>query len=113
MNAIFMDSLEQDMERLNHINTLIKEGSHPEFKTIPILMLRPSRDLGKMTENVNLELPGMLRYLLKGIGVSDHEGLDLLSYLAFDSSYTRPLAELGYEDTYKKKDEILRFTDDV
>lgn len=113
LNAIFMDSLEQDVERLGHINKLIKEGSHPEFKSIPILMLKPSRDLGKMTESVNLELPGMLRYLLKGIGVSNHEGLDLLSYLAFDKSYTKPLAELGYDDTYKMKEEILRFIDDV
>jgi NTE family protein len=113
LNAIFMDSLEQDVERLGHINTLIAVGAHPEFKSIPILMLKPSRDLGKMTESVNLELPGMLRYLLKGIGVSNHEGLDLLSYLAFDKSYTKPLVELGYDDTYKMKEEILRFIDDV
>lgn len=109
MNAIFLDSLESDVERLLRINALIAEGQHPELKSVPILMIRPSRDLGKMTEMLNDELPIMLRYLLKGIGVSEHEGLDLLSYLAFDQSYTKPLMELGYNDAFKMKDEILNF----
>jgi NTE family protein len=109
MNAVFLDSLEADVERMTKINSLIKEGHKEEFKAIPILMLRPSKDLGKMTERLNEELPPMLRYLLKGIGVSDKEGLDLLSYLAFDHSYTIPLMELGYEDTLKKRSEIEDF----
>jgi NTE family protein len=111
LNAIFLDSLDSDVERLVRINELISEGAHPELKPMPILLIRPSRDLGKMTSNISAELPGILRYLLKGIGVSNTEGLDLLSYLAFDESYTRPLMQLGYEDTYKMKDEILRFND--
>jgi NTE family protein len=113
LNAIFLDSLDADVERLLRINELIREGAHPELKTIPILLIRPSRDLGKMTTNIADQLPPILRYLLKGIGVSENEGLDLLSYLAFDQSYTKPLMELGYEDTLKMKDEILRFTDDA
>jgi NTE family protein len=111
LNAIFLDSLDADVERLHRINELIREGAHPELKTVPILMVRPSKDLGKMTTNISAELPPILRYLLKGIGVSDTEGLDLLSYLAFDESYTKLLMELGYEDTYKMKNEVLKFID--
>ncbi len=109
MNAVFLDSLESDVERMMKINSLMKEGHRDSFKVIPIMMLRPSRDLGKMTEMLNEELPRTLRYLLKGIGVTEHEGLDLLSYLAFDKSYTVPLMELGYEDTLKLKSEIQDF----
>jgi NTE family protein len=109
LNAIFLDSLDSDVERLMRINELIREGAHPELKTVPILLIRPSRDLGKMTSDIVPHLPQMLRYLLKGIGVTNTEGLDLLSYLAFDESYTKPLMELGYEDTFKMQDEILRF----
>jgi len=109
MNAVFLDSLEADVERMMKINSLIKEGHRDGFKAIPILMLRPSRDLGKMTERLNEELPATLRYLLKGIGVTEHEGLDLLSYLAFDQSYTVPLMDLGYEDTIKRSSEIQDF----
>lgn len=111
LNAIFLDSLDSDVERLIRINELIAEGAHPELRTMPILLIRPSRDLGKMSTHITAELPPILRYLLKGIGVSETEGLDLLSYLAFDESYTKPLMELGYEDTYRMKDEILRFID--
>jgi NTE family protein len=111
LNSIFLDSLESDVERLGAINNLVAAGQNPSMKEIPILMIRPSRDLGKMTERLNKELPGSLRYLLKGIGVSDSEGLDLLSYLAFDESYTKPLMELGYEDTRAMKNDILRFID--
>lgn len=109
MNAIFLDSLEADVERMMKINELIQQGSPDHFKSIPIYMIRPSRDLGKMTERLDQELPPMLRYLLKGIGVSGKEGLDLLSYLAFDTSYTLPLIELGYEDTLKQKEQLLEF----
>jgi len=111
LNAIFLDSLEADVERLHHINALMQEKSPDKFKAIPILMIRPSRDLGKMTEKLNNDLPLSLRYLLKGIGVSDTKGLDLLSYLAFDGSYTKPLIELGYEDTFKMEKDILEFND--
>lgn len=111
LNAIFLDSLESDFERLQKINLLIEEKKQSEFKKIPILMIRPSKDLGKMTSQLGDELPLVLRYLLKGIGVSQNEGLDLLSYLAFDPSYTVPLMELGYRDTYNQKDEILKFID--
>jgi len=109
MNAIFLDSLEADVERLQRINSLIESNPNSSLKKIDILMLRPSKDLGKMTQKLNEELPRTLRYLLKGIGVSDDEGLDLLSYLAFDKAYTLPLMELGYDDTMKRRDEIARF----
>lgn len=109
LNSIFLDSIDTDVERLIRINELIAEGAHPELKSVPILLIRPSQDLGKMSTNVTAELPPILRYLLKGIGVSDHEGLDLLSYLAFDVSYTKPLIELGYNDAYKMKFDILKF----
>lgn len=113
LNAIFLDSLDADVERLIRINELISEGAHPELRPIPILLIRPSRDLGKMSGDISKELPGMLRYLLKGIGVTGKEGLDLLSYLAFDPSYSKPLIELGYEDTYRMKDQVLKFIDPV
>lgn len=109
LNAIFLDSMEADYERMKRINELIAKQDKPEFKQIPVYMIRPSQDLGKMTEKLNRELPGKLRYLLKGIGVSDKEGLDLLSYLAFDNSYTEPLIELGYQDTLNQRDLIIDF----
>lgn len=110
LNAIFLDSLEGDVERLQKINRL-SGGMRTDQKQIPILMFRPSKDLGKLAKTLPEHLPPLLRYLLKGMGVSETEGSDLLSYLAFDESYTGPLIELGYEDTLKQRDEVLRFID--
>jgi NTE family protein len=116
MNAVFLDALESDVERLSRINQTLfhlDEQKREEFfhnlRPMPILMLRPSQDLGAMTAQMSKELPTMLRYLLKGIGVSGNEGLDLLSYLAFDKTYSVPLMNLGFQDTMVRKDEIKRF----
>jgi NTE family protein len=112
MNAIFLDSLEADVERLEKMNIMVAiMGKHSPWKHIPILSLVPSRDLGGMTKNLNKELPKFLRYFLNSIGVTGQSGLDLLSYLAFDPSYTREVTELGYEDTMARKKEILQFVD--
>jgi NTE family protein len=110
MNAIFLDSLDGDVERLTRINALISEGAS-DLKKVPLLMLRPSKDLGKLAKYTPDKLPPFLRYLFKGMGVSDNEGSDLMSYLAFDASYTGPLIELGYEDTLNQKHEVLKFID--
>lgn len=112
LNAIFLDSLDADIERLSATNKLIAEGQNQNLKSIPLLTIRPSKDLGEMSTDISSELPSILRYLLKGIGVSGTEGLDLLSYLAFDKSYTKPLIELGYEDTYRVKKDVLDFFND-
>jgi NTE family protein len=112
MNAIFLDSLESDVERLEKINIMVEiMGKRSPRKNIPILSLFPTKDLGTMTEKLNAELPTILRYFLRSIGVRGKYGLDLLSYLAFDSSYTHQVVELGYEDTIKRKNEILAFVD--
>jgi len=112
MDSIFLDSLEADIERLEKVNTIVKiMGSKSSWKHIPLLSLRPSRDLGLMTEKLNKEMPLVIRYFLRTIGVSGQAGLNLLSYLAFDSSYTKQVVELGYEDTMSKKQEVLNFID--
>lgn len=116
MNAVFLDALEGDVERLSRINQTLyhldkdkRDQFFHNLRPMPILTLRPSQDLGAMTAQMSKELPPMLRYLLKGIGVSGTEGLDLLSYLAFDKSYSLPLMALGHQDTLARTDEIKRF----
>ncbi len=118
MNAVFLDALEADVERISRINNTIhyldqqkKDDYLHNLRSIPVLILRPSKDLGQMTEQMIKQLPQILRYLMKGIGVNSQDGGDLLSYLAFDKSYTVPLSDLGYEDTMKRREEILRFVE--
>jgi NTE family protein len=116
LNAVFLDSLETDLERMERINNTLslmteaQRKSHPSaLKQIPILALRPSRDLGQLAQGTLREFPALIRYLLKGVGAKEDKGWDLVSYLAFEAAYTRQLGELGFDDTLRRRDEIQEF----
>lgn len=114
LNAVFLDSLETDIERMERINKTLdlipadKRGDGM-LKKIPVLALRPSQDLGQMAKGTLHEFPTLIRFLLRGVGAKEDKGWDLLSYLAFEKAYTQQLLDLGYDDTIRKKDEILKF----
>lgn len=118
LNAAFLDALDLDAERMQRINetaaSLAEEGRpHPsQLRDIPLLVIRPSQDLGTLASEEFNRFSPMLRYLLKGIGASTEKGWDLLSYLAFDSAYTRHLMELGQADALARRDDILEFFKD-
>lgn len=115
LNAVFLDSLEADVERLERINRTIAlvppddRQIGPTLRQIPILVLRPSADLGDLAVSQHQHLPRSVRYLLRGIGVADDRGADLLSYLAFAPSYIGQLLDLGRRDTLARRREIERF----
>ncbi len=115
LNAVFLDALELDAERMQRINDtakiLTQEGRpHPfHLRNIPLLVVRPSQDLGTLASEQFDRFPRSLRYLLKGLGASREKGWDLLSYLAFNEAYTQPLIQLGYTDVLARREEIQRF----
>jgi NTE family protein len=116
LNAVFLDSLETDIERLERINrtlSLMSESQRAQMATplrqIPVMALRPSRDLGSLAQGTLREFPALIRFLLKGVGAKEDKGWDLVSYLAFERAYTRQLVDLGYEDTKRKRESILEF----
>jgi NTE family protein len=116
LNAVFLDSLESDVERLERINATLSLIS-PEQRTrlsyplrkIPILVMRPSRDLGRLAARQSRRFPRTLRYLLRGIGATGERGWDLLSYLAFEPTYVSLLMELGFYDTLTRRAEVEAF----
>jgi NTE family protein len=116
LNAVFLDSVDSDFERLQHINRTLAlvpperlDGSDVTLRQVPALVLRPSQDLGKLARDEYLRFPGMLRYLLRGLGASGHSGADLLSYLAFEPVYLRRVMEIGYADTMARRAEVEGF----
>jgi NTE family protein len=114
LNAVFLDSVDSDLERLNRTNRTLElvppeKRDKLEMRPVPALALRPSQDLGKLAADEYDKFPAMLRYLLRGIGASGHSGEDLLSYLAFEPNYVRRVMDLGYTDTMARRDEIEEF----
>jgi NTE family protein len=116
LNAIFLDSLDSDVERSERINatlSLLTREQHGRLRhplrRIPLLVLRPSRDLGSLAIEQYQRFPKTLRHLLRGIGATGESGWDLVSYLAFEPAYIERLIELGYEDTHARGADIDAF----
>lgn len=116
LNAMFLDSLDTDVERMHRINATLSLLSAEQYarmqhplRPIPLLVLRPSRDLGRLAVEQYRHFPRTLRYLLRGIGATGETGWDLVSYLAFEPTYIARLMELGYDDTRSRRAEIDAF----
>jgi len=134
LNALMLSPIETDVERLHFVNDILDAGREaygPDFvknlnstldptgqrrlKPIEDLVIRPSEDLGRLAAEVVRDDPeldfgafvGMLRRV-SGAGTSAKEA-DLLSYLLFDATYARRLAEIGYRDAEAREDELAAF----
>ena len=110
LNAILMDSMEFDVERLSRINEMIA-AVPPDYRAqmpkqaIEYLYLRPSTDLGAFAAEHVDSLPDMVRYLISGLG-SREEASELISYLFFESEYCAFLTQLGRDDALRQRDQI-------
>ena len=116
LNAVFLDSLETDLERMQRINRTLAHIAREmhaveaqPLRQIPVLVLRPTRDLGQLATEAFPHMPRGIRYVLAGIGGTGAGGADLLSYLAFQPEYVGRLIELGRRDTLARREEIEDF----
>ncbi len=116
LNAVFLDAIDSDYERLQRTNHTLAAmprerlgGRTWTCAQIQALVLRPSQDLGHLAADEYGRFPGMLRYLLRGIGARGDTGEDSLSYLAFEPVYIQRAMELGYADAMARRDEIEAF----
>lgn len=118
LNAIFLDHLDTDLDHLNRINELIRAYHadsipNPEIKEpmypIDPFVIHPSVDLADVAELHGHRMPRFVRYLMEGLGTSRSQSADLMSYLLFDSNFTRDLIEIGYQDASAQMDEIEQF----
>jgi NTE family protein len=111
-NAIFLDLFDGDALRLERINELIRHQP-PErrngMRQVGLLVLRPSRDLGKLANEYEADLPRAFRFLTRGLGTQEVRANDLLSLVMFQADYLSRLIELGEADAGARRDEIRAF----
>ncbi|MFW6198184.1 MAG: patatin-like phospholipase family protein, partial [Acidobacteriota bacterium] len=90
---------------------LLREGTvHPDgLRHVENLVLRPSRDLGKLSAGMVSSLPLSLRIVARGLGASRTTTPDFLSYLLFERPYIEALLELGFDDAHAQWDRIEAF----
>ncbi len=70
------------------------------------LVLRPSRDLGRLAAEFEPRLPTAFRWATCGLGTRDTESPDALSLIMFQPDYTRRLMELGETDAENQHEAI-------
>jgi NTE family protein len=132
LNALLLDRVETDLERLRLFNAILERGTEvygPDFlerinepivvrrgrpyRVVDSLHLRPSQDLGALASEC-FERDDAQRSLvsrtLAGIVARGALGeADLLSYLFFDHSYTRRLIDVGRADAEAAADALCAF----
>jgi NTE family protein len=115
LNAIFIDTLDMDLERLQRVNrTLVcipeeVRIQHEGLHVIQTLVVRPSRPIDEIAAAHADELPRSMRLLMRRAGVFAPGGARVLSYLLFERSYCRHLMRLGFSDAMVQRPRILEF----
>jgi NTE family protein len=136
LNALLLDRIDNDLDRLRRINAILEAGIHrygPTFLTElnlglsqegagaglrPLLTvhIRTSQDIGALaaeyvrSREFSARTPGVLGRALRRIAEWQGEGeADLLSYLLFDGGFAAQLIELGRSDAKARHDELCAF----
>ena len=116
LDAIFVDTLDMDLERLQRVNrtlTCIPEEvasrQKAGLRTIETLVIRPSEPIGEIAAAHVDELPRVMRWVMSRLGVLEPNGARVLSYLLFERRYCRHLMRLGFSDALAQRERILRF----
>nr|BFD66954.1 patatin-like phospholipase family protein [Bdellovibrio sp. HAGR004] len=113
MNAVMMDGLESDIQRINQVNDSLsalstEERSRVAMRKVDALWIAPSVDFSELAKKREGDLPRIIRYILRGPGSLD-ESSEMFSYLMFTPHYCRQLIDIGFSDGMKEQDRIAEF----
>lgn len=111
-NSVFLDQFDGDalqLERMNELVAGLPEEKRAGLRPIDLLVVRPSRDLGKLANDHEPKLPPTFRFLTRGLGTKETRSNDLLSLVMFQHDYLSHLVELGQQDGEARMDEIEAF----
>jgi len=116
LDAIFIDTLDMDLERLLRVNqtlACIPDSAglqhRPALQRIEALVIRPSERIDSIAAAYAHELPLVMRFAMQRLGVLEPNGARVLSYLLFEQAYCRHLMRLGFSDGTAHREQILRF----
>jgi NTE family protein len=111
LDTLFMDSLHAGVAQLERLNRLVAQSLVPNpegLRHIDSLVLVPGADLSAIAARHARQMPRTVRALLRILGAAN-DGSELLSYLLFESAYTRELIALGHADTMARREEVAAF----
>lgn len=112
LNAVLLDGVELDIERLERVNEFVRRVPSDlkntiNYKAIDYVCVSPSIDIGELASAKAHRLPRMIRYLIKGLGTLE-EANEIISYLLFDPDFCTQLIDVGFQDGLNQRQEIIR-----
>lgn len=120
LSSIFIDALPADLERLERINQTLSRvpaGSAEVngLRPIRVMTIFPSQRIDHLAQAHLLALPQSVQRLMRLLGdrsqrqTRSARGGALLSYLLFESDFTRSLVALGEQDAWNQRQQIADF----
>ncbi len=115
LNSAFIDSMEEDVDMVNRINTFSEALSKEKQKelnvnTVDVLVIEPTIKFDELAGEYIQNLPRSMRGLLKIIGANPAGGgSSLASYILFERQYCRALIKGGYQDAMDQSEKIREF----
>lgn len=113
-DAIFLDAMEADAERLDRINQIL--AAFPEgqpaptgLRAVELLLLHPTHDLAALAAGKTHLLPANVRHLIRAIGGHRAGAGAMLGFLLFHPEHTALLVEAGYDDVGAQWPTIEKF----
>lgn len=113
-NAIFLDLIEEDIVRAQAVNRLLDalpEDRRNGLRVVDVMVIRPSRDLGRLASEFEARLPAIIKYLTRGLGTKETASPDLLSLILFQEDYLGRLIEIGEEDGWNHAEGLQAFAE--
>ncbi len=112
-NSVFLDMIDEDiirLQRMNHLLAALPDDRRAGMKIVDIMVIRPSRDLGRLAGEFEARLPRIVKYLSRGFGTKQTASPDLLSLILFQPDYIGALLEIGERDGEAAAEQLQAFT---
>jgi NTE family protein len=109
IQSMFLDDLDRDafnLQRVNGLLAALPPDQHQGLRPVELVVVRPSRDLGRLAGEFEPQLPWLFRHLTRGLGSRETPSPDLLSLLMFQEDYVDRLMEIGAEDAERDGDRV-------
>ena len=112
LNAVMLDGIEVDLERLEHINKIIQHmdlphARHKNASVIDYCLISPSVDIAKVAQEYSQRLPRIIRYFIRAVGTLQ-DAKEIISYLLFEPEFCSRLIDIGYKDGIAQREHIER-----
>ena len=113
--SVFHDTLQADVEQAQRVTQTLRQmpreiAALMPYRAVDVMALQPSQSLDALAQAHAGALPREVRRALAGLGAM-RSGGPLASYLLFEPAFVSALVNLGEQDAYTHKAELLAFLD--